>query len=213
MATVFDLQSFAMTIDTARQVAINQAASPMENSPGPSAPPKRRLGIKQARPPAFFVTPSLSTAGVEGASDRSLDKYWHARSQAIGQGNFECPIAGCGRLFKNKSGLSHHMLLSHREGTYRDRTWDCPHCPRTFELELGLTKHLPLHIAGARPSVCCECGAYFPGKPSARMHVNHAHPASAVEYPLRCPHCPAEAAPLMTSAHMYSMHRLKRHVY
>lgn len=50
-----------------------------------------------------------------------------------------------------KTGLSWHIAKSHRQGTYQDRTWDCPHCPRTFELEDGLTKHLPLHRPGARP--------------------------------------------------------------
>ena len=212
-ATGADLSLFSMSLFSAKQLAANRSADPMVLSPLPPTSRRTRLASKQARPPAFFrsVLPPDRAAEMP---DRAVDKYW-AKRPALegGEGPHECPLPGCGRRFTTKSGLSWHIAKSHKQGTYRDRTWDCPHCPRTFELEDGLTKHLPLHRAGAHPVICCDCGAYFPGKPSARMHVNHVHPATKVSLPCYCPYCPGEAAPWLTSSHMFSLHRLKHHVY
>ena len=212
-ATGADLHLFRTLVFSSQQLAANRFAEPLAVSPLPPASKRSRLVVKQARPPAFFraVLPPDRAAAL---TDRAVDKYWAARpAPEGGQGPHECPLPGCGRRFTTKTGLSWHIAKSHKQGAYRDRTWNCPHCPRTFELEDGLTKHLPLHQPGASRVICCDCGACFPGKPSARTHVNHVHLASKVALPCYWPYCPPSEAPWLTSPHMFSLHRLKAHVY
>lgn len=147
------------------------------------------------------------------ASARQLDKYRRKRELPQGEGGYECSVPGRGRQFTTKGGLSTHLQKSHQEGSYRDRTWDCPHCPRTFELELGLTKHLPLRGPNAAPSICCVCNAFFPGEASARMHVNKQRPAKALPLPIVCLYCPPHDAPTFFQRHAFSLRRFRCRVY
>ena len=206
-----DIKLLAFCLDTTQRIAIRAATPAVGLSPLPAKPPRRRLGSKQPRLPAFFT--STATSSTDIPDNRPVEKYWAIRKASSGEGVFECPLPECGRLFPTKTGLSKHLMLTHREGSYRDRTWNCPHCPRSFDLEAGLTKHLPLHTAAARPCVCCVCDAFFPGKDSARMHMNHAHSASTNSLPITCPHCPASEAPVFHQHHAFSLHRLRCHVY
>ena len=89
-------------------------------------------------------------------------------------------------------------------------------CPRTFDDETGLTRHMPLHRPGAVAYSCCVCGAVFPGKASVRMHINYAHSAIRMQYPHQCQLCVdtgVENPPVFATAHAYSLHRLRFHVY
>ena len=211
-----DANLFQMSVITAQAILLKRevlAVHPMERSPLPPVPKKTRLNAKSERPPAYFH-PDPATEPAAESSTRTVEKYWHRGPiQGAQEGDYECPFEGCGRKFPNKAGLSKHLLFTHREGTYRDRTWDCPFCPPTFELESGLTKHLPLHEPDAVSFTCCECYAVFPGRDSVRMHINHAHSAYQLSFPLSCPHCVPPESFVSKSPHQYILHRLRKHVY
>ena len=215
IGSALDFALFKMVLRTAQDLALRTARladSPPALSPFPVRPPRRRLQSKQMRQPAFFAAEVAEHPIAE--SGRERDVYWQRLPPSDpGSGPFQCTISGCGRRFTTKLGLANHLRETHKEGTYRDRTWDCPHCPRTFDLESGLTKRLPLHAPGAVAYVCCVCSAYFPGKDSARMHINHNHSAYSLAYPLNCPYCPTNHPFVSHSAHQYSLRWLRAHVY
>ena len=165
--SISDLQLFSLCVTTAQRLKLVDIATeshPLSHSPPLPMPKRTRLTCKQPRTAPFFRTPQESHIPQGVTSSGSTSRYWAARTAPLGDGDFECPFPICGRKFSSKAGLSKHVMLVHRQGTYRDRTWDCPHCPRSFELEAGYTKHLPLHQPGAQPFICCVCHAYFPGR-------------------------------------------------
>ena len=220
--TAADLTLFAMAVQTEAQRQ-SMGSGLLELSPGPRPPRRTRILGKQNRPPGYFgvVGRDVREEDVEEDPGREgrPEQYWVRGPRVDADSEqlpFACTFAGCNRRFSTKFGLSHHVLRVHRQGTYRDRVWGCRFCPRVFDDERGLAKHLPLHEPGASPCVCCECGAFFPGRSSARMHVNHSHAARQLTFPLTCPHCidgGRDPAPVFATAHAYSLHRLRKHVY
>ena len=76
---------------------------------------------------------------------RVRTKYWNlrniSRSSQVGGGDFVCDFPGCGKCYTSKGGLSHHKLISHKVGTYRQAGFYCSLCPRSFESEMWLTRH------------------------------------------------------------------------
>ena len=211
-----DLAVLAMILQTEMAAGRGSGAT-LELSPGPPAPRRTRIAGKQTRPPAYFGMDKKAAAGAGAEAGR--EKYWARGPAAATEGAdlvHECPFDGCGQRFSTKGGLSHHILRSHRKGTCRDRVWSCMQCPRTFDDERGLTRQRPLHRPGAVAYSCCVCGAVFPGKASIRMHINHSHSAMQMQYPHTCQLCAAigvNAPPVFATAHAYSLHRLRFHVY
>jgi hypothetical protein len=45
------------------------------------------------------------------------------------------------------------------------------------------------------------------------MHINHAHSAYQLSFPLSCPHCVPPESFVSKSPHQYILHRLRKHVY
>ena len=132
MVDLTDMQLFLFSVDTSQKLALKLAANlapPQVISPLPTRPARRRLTSKTARTPAYFSSETAESTAALPNSDRQLDKSWHKRDLPRGEGAFECVVPGCGRRFGNKAGLSRHLQISHREGSYRDRTWDLPALP------------------------------------------------------------------------------------
>ena len=143
--TTFDFTLLASVVETAQALEHKNKLAPLVLSPMPAKPARTRLRQKQRRPPAFVLS-SSGPSDAPAHPAQPVEKYWAAQQQAAGEGEHVCPLPHCSRKFPTKAGLSHHVMLVHREGSYRDQNWECPHCPRSFELEAGLTKHLPLYL-------------------------------------------------------------------
>ena len=140
----------------------------------------------------------------EGKQEEAPDGSW-----------FCCTIGTCKKRYTTKIGLSHHVLLSHRQGTFREGGWDCTVCPRSFDREKAITEHRRLHEPGATAYVCPDCKAFFPGPASARMHINASHSAFSETYPITCRYCEADGihpVPVFHTARQYSLHKLSVHV-
>ena len=102
----------------------------------------RRVSRKQSEP-AWHLKLERERAEQQPEQKRVRSKYWGKSSfQQKQGGTFVCQIPGCGKAYTTKFGLAHHQILQHREGTFREKGFDCPRCPRTFDRESALTGHL-----------------------------------------------------------------------
>ena len=177
-------------------------------------PVRRRLRAKQRRPEAFEKTETDVPPPPEPEVPRVRGRYWAERHHSNRDGAmYACPILGCQRKYTTQHGLGHRLILSHRSGTYREKGWDCPHCCRSFERESAITSHLKLHSPDASPYICPECGAYFPGRDSVRMHMSHAHPLNQDMLPITCSYClRAGVENVFAHLHSFRMHLLRKHI-
>ena len=121
-----DLAVLAMILQTDMAASRGSGAT-LELSPGPPAPRRTRIAGKQNRPPAYFGLDKKAAAGAgaEAGREGRPEKYWVSPAAATEGADLvhECPFDGCGQRFSTKGGLSHHILRSHRKGTYRDRVY------------------------------------------------------------------------------------------
>ena len=140
----------------------------------------RRVSRKQ-RPPAWYVKRQADAKAIlDGtAPPRVRTKYWNlrniSRTTDVEDGEFECDFPGCGRRYTTKGGLSHHKLISHKVGTYRQGGFDCDLSPRSFEREMWLTRHKNYDHTLLIPFKCPFCQGLWPGAPSLRMHIAADH--------------------------------------
>ena len=178
-------------------------------------PVRRRLRVKQHRPEPFEKTAVDVEPPPEPVVNRVRGRYWAERHYDSRVGaTYACPIPGCQRQYTTQHGQGHHRILSHRSGTYREAGWDCPHCCRSFERESAMTSHLRLHAPDASPYVCPECGAYFPGRDSVRMHMSNAHPLNHDMLPITCSYCRRDLGVEREFTHLHSfrVRLLREHI-
>jgi hypothetical protein len=133
----------------------------------------------------------------------------------LGEGDFRCPVPGSGRKFTTINGLSKHVLLKHREGTFRAAGFSCHLCPRWFELERALTIHVTKeHGPGFNPFFCPFCKGFWGGRPGLLYHINMEHPITDEMFPRHCQFCPNNDPPnqIFKSAHHFRLHLYKHHL-
>lgn len=125
-----------------------------------------------------------------------------------------CTVAGCGLRYTTKSGLAHHVLLVHKEGTFRADGFSCSKCPRWFDRESALKSHLnhehSLHFA---PYFCPYCHGLWPGRPGLLLHMRTEHAITDNEIPRTGEFCPRlPTAKVFKSAHRFRLHLHKEHL-
>lgn len=121
-------------------------------------------------------------------------KYWQnagaPRARDIADGNFVCTIPGCGKRSSTQQGLSHHKLLTHREGTFTAGGFDCHLCPRSFDRGSARSRHLSWdHDACPRPYPCPVCSGVWPSRVTLLRHMSVVHPIREADLPVTCPLC------------------------
>lgn len=179
----------------------------------------RRVSRKQ-RPPAWYVKRQADAKAIlDGtAPPRVRTKYWNlrniSRTTDVEDGEFECDFPGCGRRYTTKGGLSHHKLISHKVGTYRQGGFDCDLCPRSFEREMWLTRHKNYDHALLIPFKCPFCQGLWPGAPSLRMHIAADHRLEEKDFPAPCSLCVQSGQPsdIFKSVHHFKYHLKRFHL-
>ena len=174
----------------------------------------RRVRRKQAKP-AWHLKQEREQAALPLEQPRVRSKYWGKSSFIQKQGGrFVCPIPGCGKAYTTKFGLAHHQILQHREGTFREKGFDCPHCPRNFDRESALTTHLSKVHTMAHPYTCPFCKGLWPGPASLRLHIASDHKFFDHQFPGECPLCVEEKGNSETfkSVHQFKYHLKRSHL-
>ena len=179
----------------------------------------RKVPRKQ-KPPAWYVKRQKDAqAIIDGTvAPRVRTKYWNlrniSRSSQVGGGDFVCDFPGCGKCYTSKGGLSHHKLISHKVGTYRQAGFDCSLCPRSFEREMWLTRHTNFDHVLARPFVCPFCQGYWPGEPSLRLHIAADHRFEEKDFPAMCQLCinQGSQSQVFRSEHHFKYHLKREHL-
>ncbi|CAE7297040.1 unnamed protein product, partial [Symbiodinium sp. CCMP2456] len=145
-----DLAMFWLLVST---VLLSLQANLTEFSRSPYTGVTPRRVSRKMCPPAWYVKKQDDAKAIlDGARVRT--KYWNLRNVPkttdVSDGDYACDFPGCGRRYTTKGGLSHHKLITHKVGTFRQAGFDCKLCPRSFEREMWLTRHVnydhPFHV-------------------------------------------------------------------
>ena len=75
----------------------------------------------------------------------------------------------CGKKFKQKSHLNHHVKLKHSDGAF-DSKYKCDICGKGLTSNYSLKKHKMLHWDN-KPFVCLVCGKRFVQNSHLTLHV------------------------------------------
>ncbi|XP_023333166.1 zinc finger protein 2 homolog isoform X2 [Eurytemora carolleeae] len=75
----------------------------------------------------------------------------------------------CGKKFKQKSHLNHHIKLKHSDGAF-DSKYKCDICGKCLTSNYSLKKHKMLHWDN-KPFVCLVCGKRFVQNSHLTLHV------------------------------------------
>ena len=169
----------------------------------------RRIRRKMATP-AWVIRKQVQAAAEDPNEARVRAKYFKPGRYVQKQGGqFRCPLPGCGKCYTTRSGLAHHQILQHKEGTFRAEGFNCPQCPRSFDRESALTGHLRKEHVMQSPHVCPFCSGYWPGPSSLRLHIAADHKFEQSEFPRTCPICVKEIG---HSEQYRTVHHFKYHL-
>ena len=93
----------------------------------------------------------------EKMSQRRSNEPIPNRTQGMNTSNagvFICKWENCGKVCKNKTGLTHHERRMHKE---KGEKLTCTKCGGSFSEQSNLTNHQKV-CDGAPPSICGQCG-------------------------------------------------------
>ncbi|KAA0706883.1 hypothetical protein E1301_Tti002203 [Triplophysa tibetana] len=97
-----------------------------------------------------------------------------------GEPNKDFPMCQlCGKTFKCRSHMNHHMKIHTGEKPYR-----CDHCGKIFARKYTLNVHMIIHTE-VRLHTCNQCGKTFKHRSSMNDHMK----IHTGEKPYRCDHC------------------------
>lgn len=109
---------------------------------------------------------------------RQNTMFYHMKKHA-GEARYVCPVAGCGRAFIQKSGLTQHTAQCHP--TAETPVWCCPcaDCGHTARMKSNMMVHIArIHGGGlipvaesSGPTECKRCAKLFS---SASAYYYHA---------------------------------------
>jgi uncharacterized C2H2 Zn-finger protein len=99
---------------------------------------------------------------------RQNTMFYHMKKH-LGEARYVCPVAGCGRAFIQKSGLTQHTAQCHPVAD--TPLWSCPceDCGHTARMKSNMTVHIArIHGGGvippaesSGPTACARCDRLF----------------------------------------------------
>ena len=210
-----DLAMFRLLVST---VLITLQSNLPESSRSSHTGVTPRRVSRKMRPPAWYVKKQDDAKAILDGTPRVRTKYWNLRNVPkttdVSDGDYVCDFPGCGRRYTTKGGLSHHKLITHKVGTFRQAGFDCKFCPRSFERDMWLTRHVNYDHALAIPFMCPFCLGYWPGAPSLRLHIAADHRFEEKDFPAPCALClrDHQSSGTFKSVHQFEYHLKRFHL-
>lgn len=103
------------------------------------------------------------------------------------KGPFTCDV--CGKIFKNRDSLRHHLHYQH----FKPRLFLCDFCPKSFTLKSRLEKHARSHRSYPKATnhkgsfTCDVCGNFTKSRESLLNHLFYQHFKTLIFFCDLCP--------------------------